>query len=218
VYGPWRFGATITTPSLKLFGSGEVYATRTLVVQEGPGIVNALVEEDLPADYRAPLAIGAGAGYEWERSAINVAVEYFSRIDSAEVMDIGLVVDASGDTLTVDFVQEFNPVLNFGVGYQRTFSENLEGYAGFRTDFSAKVPGASQGTFPLAGWNIYHFSGGATFDLGRSNFTLGAVLAFGGGSAQRIAIDPEDPPVFETEADVSYFRGTIIFGFSIFFD
>ena len=218
VYGPWRFGATITTPSLRVFGDGSAYATRTVVVQGGPGVVDALVEQDIPADYRSPLTIGVGGAYEWETSSLNVSLEYFSRIDSAQVMDIGSVVDEVGDTLTVDLVQELNPVLNAAIGFQHTFSDKLEGYAGLRTDFSAKVPGALKSTFPLAGWDIYHLSGGATFDLGQSHFTLGGILGFGGGDATEIAIDPESPPAFSTPAKISYFRATIILGFAIFFN
>lgn len=218
VYGPWRFGATITTPSLKVFGSGSVYATRSFVAQDGPGSINALVEDDLPANYRSPLTVGAGAGYRWNSSSVNVAMEYFSRIDSARVMNVGSVVDERGDTLTVDIVQQLKPVFNVAFGYQYEFSENLEGYGGFRTDFSARVDDPEKGTFPIAGWDIYHVSGGATFDLGRSHFTLGAILAFGGGPSERITIGPGDSPPIETDATVSYFRATVILGFSVFFN
>ena len=219
VYGPWRVGATITTPSLRLFGDGSVAATRSIAVQEGPGNIIAVVDEDIPADYKAPLTIGVGGGYDWSRTSLNVALEYFSQIDSTTVMDPGSVIDpATGDTLDLSFIQAFDPVLNFSVGVQHVFSEKLEGYAGFRTDFSAKVDDSDPASLPLAAWNIYHVSTGATFDLGRSHFTLGGVFAYGGAEDNTPVLNPEEDPLVEQTASIKYLRFTIILGFSVFFD
>jgi hypothetical protein len=221
VYGAWRFGATVTTPSLRLFGSGDTYITRSLVVQEGPGSVMAYIQEDVAADYVAPLAIGAGVGYERGSSALNVAVEYFSRIDERDVLAIEPVQDPNtGEPIDVNLSQEFDPVLNIAIGWQQRFRETLEGYAGFRTDFSAK-PADSENLFPLSSWNIYHLSGGATFAMGRSHFTLGAVVAWGQSDEERITGgegEDGEAPQFDIATRMKYFRTTLIFGFSIFFD
>ncbi len=221
VYGAWRFGATVTTPSLRLFGSGDTYISRSLVVQGGPGLVAAGLQEDIPADYISPLAIGAGVGYERGRSVLNVAVEYFSRVDARDVLTTEPVQDpATGEPIEVNLRQEFDAVLNLAVGWQQRFTETVEAYGGFRTDFSAK-PADSINLFPLARWNIYHLSGGATFDMGRSHFTLGGVVAWGGADQDRIIVDDGqegEPPQLEIDARVKYFRTTLILGFSIFFD
>jgi len=221
VYGAWRFGATVTTPSLRLVGSGDAYITQSLVVQEGPGSVMTHLQEDVAADYVSPLAVGAGVGYERGRSAVNVAVEYFSRVDEREVLATDPVQDPiTGEPLDVNLRQEFDPVLNIAIGWQQRFHETLEGYAGLRTDFSAK-PADAKSVFPLSSWNIYHLSGGATFDLGRSHFTLGAVFAWGRSDEERIiAGEGEDgeAPQFDIATHMKYFRATLILGFSIFFE
>ena len=130
VYGAWRFGATITTPSLRLFGSGDTYITRSLVVQEGPGSVMAYLQEDVAADYVSPLAIGAGVGYERGHSSVNVAVEYFSRIDEREVLATEPVQDPiTGEPIDANLRQEFDPVLNIAIGWQQQFRETLEAEA-----------------------------------------------------------------------------------------
>ena len=45
--------------------------SRSIAVQDGPGDVIALVEEDIPANYEAPLTVGAGVGYDWSRTSLN---------------------------------------------------------------------------------------------------------------------------------------------------
>ena len=220
-YGAWRFGATVTTPSLKLFGSGDAYITQSLVVQGGIGSVMAQLQEDVAADYISPLAVGAGVGYERGRSVLNLAVEYFSKVGARDVLATEPVQDPiTGDPIDVNLRQELDAVLNLAVGWQQRFSEKLEGYGGFRTDFSAK-PDDSQSVFPLSSWNIYHLSGGATFDMGRSHFTLGAVVAWGQSDEERITGgegEDGEAPQFDIATRMKYFRTTLILGFSIFFD
>ncbi len=218
VYGPWRFGATITTPSLRLFGDGTVAGSRSIAVQDGPGDIVALVEEDIRADYKAPLTLGAGVGYDWSRTSLSVALEYFSAVDSTTVMDPEAIADpVTGDTLDLRFIQAFDPVLNVAVGVQHVFSEKLEGYAGVRTVFSAKIDGSDPASLPLAAWDIYHISTGTTFDLGRSQFTLGGVFAYGRSEDSTPVLNPEGDPLVENTASLKYLRFTIILGFSVFF-
>ena len=57
--------------------------------------------------------------------------------------------------------------------------------------------------------------------MGRSHFTLGAVVAWGGADQDRIIVDDGqegEPPQLDIDARVKYFRTTLILGFSIFFD
>jgi hypothetical protein len=218
-YGAWRFGATVTTPSLRLIGRGETYFNRSLVTSIQPGSLLADRQEDLVADYISPWAVGVGAGYQHGHSALNFAAEYFFGIDPREVLATEPFNDPdTGEQIDVNLGQEATAVLNFAVGWQQRFSEKLEAYAGFRTDFSGK-PDDAENVFPLSQWNIYHLSGGAIFDLGRSHFTVGGVAAWGRSEQTRSLTASWDG--YETAASfgtqLKYLRLTAILGFSIYF-
>jgi hypothetical protein len=222
----WQFGVNLTSPSLSLGGSGEVGFDSTFVVTEGPpgagtGIITS-TQEDLPARYKTPLAVGGGAAYAFgEGRRIHFAAEWNSSVEEYDVIDSEpFVAPESGDTISFDIAQELDPVFNAGAGIEYKFTDLLGGYGGFRTDFSARPTDVSTGDFTatVSRWDIYHVSLGSTFQVERSDFTLGAVLSFGNSAP----FDPLNllpgitpPPGSEREATANFTRITIILGFGL---
>jgi hypothetical protein len=219
-YEPWRFGLTITTPSLNVWGSGSAARDSTVISQGGAGGIGGGLAEDVPADYRSPFSVGAGVGYTWhETTTLHVAAEYFAKVSRGEVLDLS--AQLAGETVPAGMTQHLDDVLNLAVGLQHVFSERIEAYGGFSTDFSAKID-EEPAVFPISSWDIYHVSGGANFSLGRSEFTLGSVVAWGSGPAKTVGstnnIRIDEALGLPTETSISYFRLTFILGFTILFD
>ncbi len=219
-YDPWWFGVSVTTPSLNISGQGTTALTRSVISDDGLGDLFADLQEDVSANYKSPASIGAGLGYTWnEKTTLHFASEYFAPVDANEVLDLAPLLDPeSGDTLAAGLRQEADAVLNWAVGLQHVFSEDLEAYAGFHSDYSAR-PETQEPAFPVSNWNIWHLAGGAAAGLGRSRFTLGGVVAWGSAPGEPIPAtgDPEvdDGLGLPAATEIRYFRLTVLIGFSI---
>ncbi len=227
---PLRLGLTITTPNVGVFGGGSVGFDETVISQDLDGdgdaasLVISEVQDDLSADYNTPLSIGFGAAYIFGATVVHASAEWFDDVGEFTVVDAEPIA-APGDLedRDVDLVQELDAVLNFGVGVEQIFSERVEGYVSFRTDFSAADPD-SPSNASVSIWDIYHLAGGATFAVAGSEFTLGGIYAFGSeptsASIDLIPDDVVDDPIVELrqELENTFRRITFILGFTISFE
>jgi len=104
------------------------------------------------------------------------------------------------------------------VGLEHAFAQRLTGYAGFRTDFSAKEAGSADNS-SLSVWDIYHLSAGATMKIGKTDLTLGTIFAFGSKLTDTgIDLSPGDPnngQLLPENLKARFTRLTFILGFSI---
>lgn len=219
----WQFGINVTSPSLSLGGSGEVGYDSTFVVEGGPpGVSSGIIttsQDDLPARYKSPLGLGGGAAYSFgEGRRFHFATEWRGEVQEFTVIDAEpFPVGETGDSLTFDVSQKLDAVLNAGAGIEYRFSDLLAGYAGFRTDFSARPTDVGDFTATTSRWNLYHISGGSTFQVERSDFTLGLVFSFGRSEP----FDPLDllpgitPPDDGRLTTAGLTRITVILGFGL---
>jgi len=183
----WQFGVNVTSPGVSLGGNGEIGYDSTFVIDQGPpGVSSGIIttsQDDLPARYKTPLAVGGGAAFSFgEGRRVHVATEWHGEVQEYAVIDAEpFPLGSNGDSLTFDVSQKLDAVLNAGVGIEYKFSDLLGAYGGFRTDFSARPTDVESGDFTstVSRWNLYHISGGSTFQVERSDFTLGLVFSFG---------------------------------------
>ena len=113
-------------------------------------------------------------------------------------------------------------VFNYELGLEHHFTEKIQGYASFNTDFTAKARDSdTNASFSI--WDIYHVALGSTSRVSNSEFTLGAIYSTGSEpTAIGIELIPEDlqdqspgedelPDVLDTW----FTRVTFILGFSL---
>jgi flavin-dependent dehydrogenase len=137
--------------------------------------------------------------------------EWFQSIGPYEVLDTEpFQSQSSGVTLISDVIHELESITNFAIGIEHALDAGRRVYGSFWTDLNAakedSVANVSGSPFDL-----YHFGGGYSFPVGRSDVTLGAVVAI--GSAET-TLDLK-PPDFESgRLDTSYMRVTFILGFN----
>jgi hypothetical protein len=100
-------GVTLTTPSVRISGTGEYAAYRGLVVSDTRRVA-ATYQEDLSSDYRSPLSIGGGLGFQIARTTrVHVSAEWFDSLAEYNVMDVQPFEDvATGDTLLASVKDE----------------------------------------------------------------------------------------------------------------
>lgn len=218
--GAWDLGLTVTTPSVRLFGSGTAAYTASTVgadLGQGPTVaVSAQHEEDLESRYESPWAVAAGASYQTGASRFHATAEWFGGVPGFDVLDPSPFAgnpDAAGLLKRVQ--HQARSVLNFGVGYERKMTERTSLYAAFTTDFTFADKGDSA-TSSLSTWDIYHVTAGASLMVGDVKLTMGAAYAFGSDSRPItiLSLPPDGVPVLtESPLDVSFSQVRVLVGF-----
>lgn len=223
--GNWDLGLTVTTPSVGIAGSGRAAYDETLITQDldGNGIsfsdVTSSTQKDLPVTYKSPLSVGGGAAYRKGPARIHASAEWFDAVPAYDVLEPDPVILPDTTMAAFGLTQEFTSVANVAVGAEYQFRPKLTGYLGFRTDKSA-IDGTVSGNTSLSRWDIYHVSGGGTFNIGASDFTVGGIVAWGSDVTNTgIEFVPGggSPIDLPDQLPLKFFRFTFILGFSIGF-
>ncbi|MCP4107213.1 MAG: hypothetical protein GY749_17005 [Desulfobacteraceae bacterium] len=188
-FGALRMGATLTTPSVSLYGKGTVGAGESRVKEDD--VIGNLADDrqdGLDAEYKTPLSMAAGFEYAiTRRTFIAGTIEWFAKQDSYNVItpesrsyfvgdeDIGSESD-SQDILGVKDAAD--SVTNFAVALEHIFSDRIKGYLSFCTDYSSSQdePDIKMG---MNKWDIYHTTIGLTRKGESSELAVGLTYSFG---------------------------------------
>jgi hypothetical protein len=216
----WNVGLTITTPSLHLFGSGDIAYETVGIFPEYETVTNSF-QAGLSTGYASSWAVAAGGEYIGDGWKAHVALEWFDRVD-VTVLDAQPFQSQTDSTLVVDpdVTNVMKSLVNVAFGYEHTFSDTYSGYATFYTDWTGSEidDGAVTTTTP---WDLWTFGAGAIFAIGRSEFTAGLTYKFGGkeniGEVDLIPGDDLDENLLTGDADGRFWRLTLVLGFRLEF-
>lgn len=222
---PLKLGFSFTTPGINLYGKGTSYTSHSIIGQEiqdygDQDYLRAAEAKDRAGTFRSPLSIACGASFRLDKTTVHTSVEWFDNIDTYQILSAPQRLAGPGDiTFTTDVVQSLKSVTNFGVGVQRTFSERLEFYASFITDFSAADLSGSD--VYITTWDIHHVMTGALLRLWRSEITIGVGYAFGSDDMKQnvdfSTAHENNLLLGERGAQTGHYNQlTVLIGFSIF--
>jgi len=216
----WNLGLTVTTPSLHLFGSGDISYETVAILPEFETVTTSF-QTDLSTSYASSWAIGAGGEYIGNDWKAHIAAEWFNRVD-ATVLD-GKPFRSQTDSTTVinpDVTNVMRGLLNVALGFERKWSDTYSGYASFYTDWTGSEVGDGSITTTTP-WNLWTFGAGAIFSIGRSEFTTGLTYKFGGRDNLRsfdlIPDDDRDDEFLSAGTDGRFWRLTLVLGFKLEF-
>ena len=196
--GFFKIGTTITTPSVRLFGSGNVQRENSnITVSEYPADMekNFLIMDRKTGEkalYKHPLSVAAGIEYCSDLTRLSVSAEYFFKTGpyyllkpaSAPFVYPESYLDSAAYQPMIDNYMHVEvasrPVLNAGIGYSRKIIEKLTILLGASTDFSSyrETDETSDLLNGFSDFDIYHFSAGASYNLQKQSITLGLSYAF----------------------------------------
>jgi len=219
---PLTLGLTVTTPNVRLFGSGEATLNSTVVRVDIDGdstpdnTFQTNFQEDVTANYKTPWAVGFGGGYYFAHTQLHFSAEWYSAVDVYDVLELeSFTSQGTGATVERSVRQARDSVINFAVGVQQDLSEKYGGFLSFNTDNSAFN---EQSDISITGIDIFHATGGATAAVGRTNWMLGVSYAWGSEkTTQAIDLNPgSGGSVTPTDqVDLDYRRMTFMVGFKV---
>jgi hypothetical protein len=224
----WRAGVAVTTPSAALFGGGNAGFVRSATGADldGDGRPDSLLasglDQELDSSYKSSWAYAGGAAWRRGSLQVHVSAEYFAPVDRFIVLQ-GQSLSPSGEPVTL--TQGLRGVLNGGIGAEYWLggasvdSGNRHGgtvlYGAFATDRTAS-PEVEANEASGSNQDHYHLTGGTSFSVGSSRFSLGVSYAFGhkrrsfgfGG------LPPSVPIIGQgREIDVSFSRVSFVLGY-----
>jgi hypothetical protein len=221
-FDPLTLGLTLTTPNVQFYGQGRAAGNITHIgvdlnedgtVEDG---FTASVQEDVKANYKSPLSVGVGAGYQFEKLTIVASAEWFDAIDSYDVLELApFISQESGELRTPQLKHQAKSVVNYGAGLEYQ-GKKYGGYLSFSTDFSFFE---SESDIAVTGFDLYNTNLGGAVAFNRTKFTLGLGYTWGSEKInQVINLNPEEgSPIVDPDDQVElvYNRLTFMVGFSV---
>jgi hypothetical protein len=194
----WRFGLTVTTPSILLYGNGSTrredsyYSTFPAGTSgQQPYMIRA-ENKSADAKYRHPWSFGLGVEFRTEKTRIAFSAEYFLAIKSYNIMspDANPMIypaslkDSAQMQTTIGHYLYYStaskPVLNAGIGLDQMLGKSFSLLLGARTDFSSYTPteDARVMTHGTGQWDLYYVSTGLSYHRPKQIITLGFTYGF----------------------------------------
>ena len=235
--GLWKLGLTLTTPSVGLYGEGDVQRENSVItVSEDPSDMedNFLIMDrktGVDAKYRHPLSIGFGAEYQTANTRLTVSAEYFFKIDAYHLVEPDAApfvyptsyLDSADYRPMIDSYLHVEmaarPVLNVGIGFSQVIYKKLTLLLGAYTDFSSyeKPDEANELLSGFGGFNAYHFSTGLSYSRQKQSITLGFTYAFTPSNDIPPYTIINQNPDFTDNARISAHTYAVVLGYTYYF-
>jgi hypothetical protein len=235
--GPWKLGVTLTTPSVGLYGEGDVQRENSIItVSEDPADMedNFLIMDrktGVDAKYRHPLSIGLGAEYQTAKTRITVSAEYFFKIGTYHLVKPTAepfvyppaYLDSAGYRPMIDSYLHVEmaarPVLNVGIGFSRAITDKLNLMLGAYTDFSSYDEPAEVNELlnGFGGFDSYHVSTGLSYSRKKQSITLGFAYAFSPAKNIPPYTIINQTPDFTENARISSHTYAVVLGYTYYF-
>ncbi len=141
-YSKGLIGLTLLTPIQKLKGTGgfknKIYSSGVSAFTDNSDIFSYTNQSDIDAEYRSPWAVGMGISYHLPKTVVHLGVEWYSNVPSYNVLiPHDYEVQSSGKQESYSVTDNQKSILNYGVGFEFYFSDKVEAYASFCTDYSS---------------------------------------------------------------------------------
>ncbi len=212
--GPVSAGLTVTTPSLHITGSGE-FGVNVATFSSDTTILVADVQTGLSAEYKSPLSVGLGLGWQIGKARLNASGEWFDKIDPYVVMQgEEFISQEPEEVVTFDVVQAMDEVINWALGVEYAFKESVVGYASFATDNTGFTSEIERADLSIGDFDLYSAFLGADFIVKSARLTVGAGYGWGSAPAPRVT-DVLGGADDGFDAKFVYSRFRVLFGFEL---
>ena len=232
--GEHEFGLNLITPRINFTNLSWSYIERRIdaTYKEDSTSSSVLFDVDFRAIMHRPLEINIG--YAWLRGSrsIKVRLSYYGSYASyVQGRESNTSIRTGVFTKPNEYnnlpVSNAKNVINLGIGYEKRLSPTLMIITGFRTDFTffnKTIYKYSDFTTALAIWNIYHVSGGVSWQYKRLHLQTGIDYGFSYDKNLPVFANLEEPnaslddvPLYHT-ANVNYQQFKVFIGLVLSLD
>lgn len=196
----WNLGVTFTSPTYGIVRSTASYTTDDFRVDDAAdSFTNFSNRNEVTLQsFKSPFSVGLGLDITTGDNVLSLSMEYFGQIRRHTVFeDLDDSFDGLADEplITSVILENSNlSVTNIAIGFYRKPSENVTWLFGARTDFDQSNNVRLNNTTEYLGTtgNVFHISGGGSFDFGQNQFSIGIDLAYGQRRNGRQLVDISD--------------------------
>ena len=213
---PLTIGLTVTSPSLNIFGSGSA-GTHLFISGIDSNTFNSNYQEDIKSKFNSSWAAGLGGAYNFGKIKLHLSAEWYDAISKYDVLDTeSYSSQSSGEILTNDLTHEAKSIINYGVGLDYFAGDSLIFSLSVTTDFSAFVENTSTNLAAYSAWDLIHIAGGSTFNIWKSEVTVGVVYSYGSQTFENnINITPDDNDSVSRQSEFQYSQIKVLLGFEL---
>ena len=213
---PLTIGATVTTPSLNIFGSGSA-GTHLFASGLDTNRFESNYQDEVKSKYNSSWTIGFGAAYTIDKIKLHFSTEWYDAIEKFFVLDTQpFMSQSSGEILTNDLTHEAKSIINYGIGIDYFANENLTFSGSVVSDYAASVENSQTNLAPASGFDLIHLAAGSSFKIGKSEITVGAVYSVGSQIIKNdVNILPDSGSSIERDSEMKFSRIKLLLGFEI---
>ena len=183
---PLTLGATVTIPSLRLWGSGSALynSTSNGIDFDGDGTPDptftANLQQEVQSNFKTGAAVGVGAGLDVGRNTtFFLSTEWYADVTPYDVLSTtSFTSQLEGVERTNPLVHSAKSVVNVAAGVRHRFSPSVAGYLSGATDMSAADTSYFLSVSKSV-WDLYHIGGGVQLRVSRVELVLGGTYTFG---------------------------------------
>ncbi|HGY54597.1 MAG TPA: hypothetical protein ENK44_02735 [Caldithrix abyssi] len=220
----FSLGVTSILPSIPLFGWASLtYLDSRINVptdqSNTESSILSITQSTNNTVYKYPFTIGIGGSFKTGKTTWHLSLEWFKEIPVYTALKARDVTDpVDGEKINLDVHNASRSVLNYGIGFQHSYENDIDFYVALRTDFSSKIPDVN-GVLNLANYNKYFITSGAAFKVFDYFITSGISVGFGSSNSNSLLsiLLPNltgDDLGEVGNIDVNYYNIKFIFGFS----
>ena len=188
-------GLTLTTPSLRLFGSrtiaADVIGNNILYEGTRTSVLANDRQEKLKSYYKSPMSVTGGVNFSITRSSFGIAMQYFGSTGVYDVLrsqpsafirpsDLNTTLGGSDEFLRLK--EAAKSVFNIAVGYEYVLKPGVILSGSVRTNqsyFDKDLDKSVGLKSDVTSWDMIHFSAGSTFTRGSSKMSIGLLYSRG---------------------------------------
>jgi len=220
-YDAFGVGLTVTGPSFKVYGSGDVaYADVDINDQTGPPdpLIAATEEKGLPVSYAHPLSVGMGLRGGGSSFRVYASAEWYASVNAYDVIaSTPFSAQSANGEFQYVVSDARSSVFNWSMAVEQRLTESVTGYLSFHTNASsADRPDAD---LLLGAPDIRTVSAGADLRIAGRSITLGG--SFGWATSTSTGLQTLlpliglQPPVGFEPLTVHYRSFGIVLGFEL---
>lgn len=225
---PWKYGISVTLPSLPIYGIANVQREETITnieyaIPNNPDYVSHSITDrqtNLRSKYASPASIAIGIEYHSKKARYALTIESFAQQKKYYIIKSDSLPLLKPNNVYVPNIGKFlwlneykNPVTNIALGFEHELKKHVTMQMGLRTNLSYSYvltqdqfdDYENQEQFSISNntstWDIFHFTLGGTLSRKTGEISVGIDYGFSSKKPVGQYVDFKNPKA------VNYFYG-----------